>query len=42
MNKKELLREKEDLLEYMDVNDAHMSAFAVNKLIEINDKLSKL
>jgi len=42
MNKDKLLQEKEQLLEWMDANDAHMSAFGVHKLREINEQLTKI
>tara|TARA_R110002167_G_scaffold114788_1_gene288762 strand:- start:315 stop:452 length:138 start_codon:yes stop_codon:yes gene_type:complete len=41
-NRKLLLQEKARLLEWMDFNDAHMSAFAVNKLRDINQQLTKV
>ena len=42
MNKDKLLRDKETLLRWMDANDSHMSAFAVNELRTINEKLTKI
>jgi len=42
MDKDKLLRDKETLLRWMDANDAHMSAFAVNELRTINEKLTKI
>mgnify|MGYP000445085065 FL=1 len=42
MNKDKLLQDKEALLRWMDANDAHMSAFAVNELRTINEKLTKI
>ena len=37
-----LLQDKENLFRWMDANDAHMSAFAVNELRTINEKLTKI
>ena len=41
-SKEELMKDKEVLFEWMDANDAHMSAFAVNKLREINQQLTEI
>ena len=40
--KEQLLQDKKNLFRWMDMNDAHMSAFAVNKLREINQQLTEI
>ena len=42
MNKKELLQEKEALLRWMDMNDAHMSLRMNEELRIITEQLSKI